>query len=124
MLNATPIIAFAATANVEAAKQFYRDVLGLTLVADEPFALVFSANGTMLRLQKVAQVVPVPYTTLGWQVGNIAATAAQLAEAGTVCEQFDNLEQDAQGITTFPDGARVTWFRDPDGNLLSLTQEP
>jgi catechol 2,3-dioxygenase-like lactoylglutathione lyase family enzyme len=122
MLSSAQIIAFAATANAEASISFYRDVLNLQLVADEPFALVFDSNDVMLRIQKVERVVAVPYTTLGWNVEDIRATRERLVEAGFEFERFENLAQDKDGIVEFPGGAKVAWFKDPDGNLLSLTQ--
>jgi catechol 2,3-dioxygenase-like lactoylglutathione lyase family enzyme len=122
MLSTSPIIAFAATKDPQRARQFYEDVLGLGLVADEPFALVFDANGTSLRIQKVEQVSPPPYTTLGWQVDDIAEIARGLAVEGVSFERFEGLEQDELGVWTSPGGANVAWFRDPDANLLSLTQ--
>ena len=124
MLESTPIIAFAATKDAEKATEFYRDVLGLKLIADEAYALVFDAGGTMLRIQKVAEVTALAYTSLGWQVPDIAASVKELDEAGVRFERFPGIDQDDAGIMTFPDGAKVAWFRDPDGNLLSLTQHP
>ena len=122
MLNQSKIIALIATQNPEAATKFYEQTLGLRLVADEPFAIVFDANGTMLRLQKVESFQPQPFTTLGWEVANIEATMAQLAEKGVQFEQFPGLPLDDHGIMTFAGGAKVAWFKDLDGNLLSLTQ--
>lgn len=122
MLNKTKLIAFSATQNAETSKQFYEQTLGLKLIADEPFALVFDANGTMLRVQKVEKLQPQPFTTLGWDVADIEAAMAQLAEKGVQFEQFPGLPLDDDGIMTFADGAKVAWFKDPDGNLLSLTQ--
>jgi catechol 2,3-dioxygenase-like lactoylglutathione lyase family enzyme len=122
MLSASRLIAFAATKDPQKAQQFYEGVLGLRLVADEPFALVFDANGTMLRLQKVEQTVALPYTSLGWQVDDIAETARGLAAKGVSFVRFEGLEQDELGVWTSPGGARVAWFKDPDANLLSLTQ--
>jgi catechol 2,3-dioxygenase-like lactoylglutathione lyase family enzyme len=122
MLSTSSIIAFAATKEPPKAQQFYEDVLGLGLVADEPFALVFDANGTMLRIQKVEQTVTLPYTALGWQVDDISETVRGLAAKGVSFERFPGLEQDDAGVWTSPGGARVAWFRDPDANLLSLTQ--
>lgn len=124
MLTSAPIIAFVATADAQAAMHFYRDVLQLPLTADEPFALVFDANGTMLRIQKVESVTAVPYTALGWKVDDIDVVHERLTAAGVDFERFAGLGQDERGVATFPDGAKVAWFRDPDGNLLSLTQEP
>ena len=121
MLSTSSIIAFAATKNPDRARQFYEDVLGLGLVADEPFALVFDANGTMLRIQKVEQVSPPPYTTLGWHVDDISETVRGLAAKGVTFERYPGLDQDELGVWTSPAGARVAWFKDPDENTLSLT---
>jgi catechol 2,3-dioxygenase-like lactoylglutathione lyase family enzyme len=122
MLSTSPLIAFAATEDPQRARQFYEDVLGLRLVADEPFALSFDANGTMLRLQKVEQAFSSPFTTLGWQVDDIAGTVRDLTARGVSVERFDALEQDDLGVWTSPSGAKVAWFKDPDANTLSLTQ--
>jgi len=119
LTNADPI-AFVATANAEAAISFYRDVLGLTFVADDPFAIVFDLNGTVLRIAKVESLTPAQYAVLGWQVDNIEATVKGLAEKGVTFERYPHMEQDDLGIWTSP-GARIAWFKDPDGNTLSLT---
>lgn len=124
MLDRSKIVVFSATVDAEESIRFYRDVLKLRLVADEPFALVFDANGTTLRIQKVQSVVTVPYTTLGWDVDDLAATMSLLANAGVEPERFSGLNQDNQGIAQFPGGAMVAWFKDPDGNLLSVAQMP
>ncbi len=122
LANSVPM-AFVATAQPEQARAFYCETLGLQLVEDTPFALVLDAGGISLRVQKVPQVAPPPYTALGWQVGDIAATVQRLADRGVALERFDGLPQDDAGLWTTPDGTRVAWFRDPDGNLLSLTEE-
>ena len=121
------LIAFAATANPARALTFYHETLGLKplglrLRADTPFAIVFDANGTTLRVQKVESVAPPMYTVLGWEVADITTTVQDLTRRGVVFERFDNLQQDEQGIWTTPDGARIAWFKDPDRNTLSLTQ--
>jgi catechol 2,3-dioxygenase-like lactoylglutathione lyase family enzyme len=115
---------FVATANAERARQFYESTLGLRLVADEFFALVFDVNGTMLRIQKVEKVTPAPYTVLGWRVKDIVATAGSLAERGVKFERYNGMPQDEQGIWQSPSGAKIAWFKDPDGNTLSLAQFP
>jgi catechol 2,3-dioxygenase-like lactoylglutathione lyase family enzyme len=116
------IIAFVTIANGERAKQFYRDTLGLRLVSDEAFALVFDANGVMLRLAKANQVMPAPGTVLGWNVPDIATAVTELKDAGVFFERFEGMAQDELGIWYPPSGAKVAWFKDPDGNLLSLTE--
>jgi catechol 2,3-dioxygenase-like lactoylglutathione lyase family enzyme len=122
MLNGARVIAFVSTARADVALGFYRDVLGLALVADEPFALVFDADGVMLRVTKVAAVDPAPYTVLGWSVPDIRATVTELSARGVVFETYPGMTQDERGVWTSPSGAMIAWFRDPDGNVLSLTQ--
>ncbi len=122
MLGRERLIGFVATAAPERAKAFYRDVLGLAFVEESPFAIVFSAGGTMLRVQKVADLVPQPFTALGWAVADIAAKVKGLSAMGVTFETYPGLGQDARGIWRTPDGGQVAWFRDPDGNLLSLTE--
>jgi len=97
-------------------------VLGLTLVADEPWALVFDAHGAMLRIQKTPELVPAKHTVLGWRVPDIEETMIGLAAKGVRFERYSFLPQDELGVWTTPDGTRVAWFKDPDGNTLSLTQ--
>jgi catechol 2,3-dioxygenase-like lactoylglutathione lyase family enzyme len=122
MLNTSDVIAFVATAKPEQARAFYRGILGLALREEDPFALVFDANGVTLRVAKVQTLAAAPHTVLGWRVPDIRATVATLTRAGVVWERFPGLPQDDTGIWTSPTGARIVWFKDPDGNLLSLTQ--
>jgi catechol 2,3-dioxygenase-like lactoylglutathione lyase family enzyme len=121
MLGSEKIIAFIATREPARAKAFYGATLGLRLVSDA-FALVFDAAGVMLRVTTVKQIVAAPYTVLGWEVADIVATSQALARAGIVPERFHGLQQDRHGIWRSPSGARILWFKDPDGNTLSLTQ--
>ncbi len=123
VLGSSKIMAFVATRDPERAKAFYRDVLGLRLVEEElPFALVFDAHGTMLRVTIVREHHVALYTVLGWEVADIAATAKELADAGVKFARYPGMQQDELGIWTAPGGARVAWFQDPDGNVLSITQ--
>jgi catechol 2,3-dioxygenase-like lactoylglutathione lyase family enzyme len=124
-LSAYPIIAFVPIANVEAAKTFYRDKLGLRLVSEElPFALVFDLNGIMLRLAIGKNAQPLPGTVLGWRVPEVAPVVKALTEAGITFERYGFVKQDELGIWDTPTGARVAWFKDPDGNVLSLSEHP
>lgn len=121
MLGSHDLIAFVATSDAAKARAFYEGALGLRLVADEPYALVFDANGTMLRVQKVAAVSAAPYTVVGWAVDDIAGTMRQLSERGVRFERYDGMDQDQMGVWS-SGAAKIAWFRDPDGNTLSLTQ--
>jgi len=122
MLSNSRIATFIATSKPEEALKFYQDVLGLTLVSDEQYAIVFDSNGTTLRVQKAGNFTPQQFTALGWHVDDIEATMAALRAKGVTFEQFPWMPEDSNGIMTFPDGARVAWFKDPDGNVLSLDQ--
>jgi len=122
MLGSARLVAFAATRDPERSKAFYETVLGLRLVADEPFALVFDASGTTLRVQKVQNLPKIEHTVLGWEVPDIRRAVATLRSKGIAFERYSFLEQDADGIWQTPAGARIAWFKDPDGNILSLTQ--
>jgi catechol 2,3-dioxygenase-like lactoylglutathione lyase family enzyme len=122
VLGRSELIAFVATARPDAARRFYRDVLGLRLVEDFEFAMVFDANGTMLRIAKVDSVVASGNTVLGWGVANLEATMNALLAAGVAFEYFPGLNDPETGIWTTARGDKVAWFKDPDGNLLSLTQ--
>lgn len=115
-------MAFVATSDAARARAFYVDVLGLRLVADEAFALVLDSGGVAVRVQKVAKVTPPPYTVLGWIVGDIDATMERLRAGGVRFESFGLPGQDERGLWTAGDGTRVAWFKDPNGNVLSLTQ--
>jgi catechol 2,3-dioxygenase-like lactoylglutathione lyase family enzyme len=122
MLADAKLMAFVATTDPERAKTFYAQTLGLRLVGDEPFALVFDCHGTLLRISKVQSLTPAPFTVLGWAVDDLRGHLGRLAARGVRCERFEGFPQDALGVFTFPDGTQVAWFKDPDGNLLSLTQ--
>jgi catechol 2,3-dioxygenase-like lactoylglutathione lyase family enzyme len=122
-LSDQSIIGFVATSNPDRAKRFYKDTLGLPLVSEElPFALVFDAHGTMLRVTVVKDVTPAGYTVLGWQVPDIGAAAKTLSQAGVQFERYPGMQQDELGVWSSPSGAKVAWFKDPDGNTLSLSQ--
>ena len=122
MLEVEKLVAFGATTNAPRAIEFYGHLLGLPMRSDDAFAVVFDACGTELRLQKVERLTPHPFTVLGWQVADIVRIVDRLVAAGVRPERYDWLEQDAHGIWLAPSGARVAWFKDPDGNLLSVAQ--
>ena len=121
MLGKSPLTAFLATTRPARAKTFYSKTLGLRLVEDSQFALVFDAAGVTLRIQKVESVRPHPFTALGWQVRGIRRVVTALRKRGVVFERYPFLEQDDHAVWLAPSGTSVAWFKDPDGNLLSLS---
>ena len=116
------VVTFLLTKNPEACIPFYRDILGFRFARDDGFALVFDLHGTMLRISKVPEFTPAQNTVLGWELADIGATVHELAHKGVAFERYPNMGQDDDGIATFPTGDKVAWFKDPDGNVLSLSQ--
>jgi predicted enzyme related to lactoylglutathione lyase len=124
MIAEGKLVGFVATTNAERARKFYEGVLGLKVTSDDPFALVLDSNGTMIRVTKVKDAVIAPYTVLGWAVADVRKEVRALKERGVAFETYGFLEQDADAIWTAPGGARIAWFKDPDGNVLSMSQHP
>ena len=124
MLGSAAPVAFVTTTDPERARAFYSDVLGLRFVTAEEFALVFDLQGTALRIPWVDELAPQPFTVLGWRVGDVAGVVRELTLRGVRFARYPDLEQDALGIWSAPSGARVAWFPDPDGNLLSVSEYP
>jgi predicted enzyme related to lactoylglutathione lyase len=122
MLGSSDVVAFVAATDLARARAFYADALGLTVLNEDSYACTFSAHGTILRVSRVDEIFIAPYTVLGWSVSDIAATVRSLTEAGVAFERFASMEQDGLGVWDAPGGARVAWFKDPDGNTLSVTQ--
>jgi catechol 2,3-dioxygenase-like lactoylglutathione lyase family enzyme len=116
------LIAFVATLDASRARRFYEGVLGLDFVEDTPFALIFDANGTTLRIQKVAELKPASYTVLGWRVPDIRTAIETLTARGVKFERYEGMAQDELGVWTSQSGCKIAWFKDPDGNLASLTK--
>ncbi|MDX6299012.1 MAG: hypothetical protein QOF53_226 [Nocardioidaceae bacterium] len=122
MLTTSDVIAFSSTTDLARARTFYEGFLGLPVIDENAYACVFDAHGTMLRVTAVAHVAQPGYTVLGWSVTDIADTVAELEGRGVAFARYDGMEQDAQGVWTTPNGDRIAWFADLDGNVLSLTQ--
>ena len=116
------LIAFVPTKDAKKARQFYEGVLGLRFVSEDQFALVLDAGGTMVRVAVVAEFKPQQFTILGWEVSDIKKEVMRLQRMGVHVEKYGMKGEDEQGIWSSPSGAKVAWFKDPDGNVLSLTQ--
>jgi catechol 2,3-dioxygenase-like lactoylglutathione lyase family enzyme len=122
MLSNSPIIAFIPSKDAARARDFYEGLLGLRFVSDDAFAIVMDSNGTMIRIVRVGDFTPAPFTILGWQVDDIHTTVAELSSKGLQFTRYAYFEQSPDGVWTAPGGAKVAWFLDPDGNTLSISQ--
>ncbi len=122
MLDTAPIVVFVPATNLELARRFYEGTLGLTVEEVTSFACVLRARDTMMRITKVDDLRPQPFTVLGWAVPEIRHVVRDLAARGVEFTRYEGMGQDGDGIWTTPGGDLVAWFTDPDGNTLSLTQ--
>jgi catechol 2,3-dioxygenase-like lactoylglutathione lyase family enzyme len=121
MLGNATFVGFLPVRSLDSAQEFYCGTLGLPLVERTPFAVVVEAGGSSLRLTEVSDLQPQRFTVAGWQVGDISSTVASLTSMGVTMARFEGMDQDDQGLWVAPNGARVAWFTDPDGNVLSIT---
>jgi len=121
-LKLKTMVGFVVSAQPDQARQFYEEVLGFSFLTDDPFALAFNANGSLLRVLKAKSFSPAAGTVLGWEVPAIEAFVHELGQRGVTFERYPQMAQDALGVCTFPGGDKVVWFKDPDGNVLSLSQ--
>jgi len=122
MLASSTLQTIVWTSRISEAEKFYGDVLGLPFKGKSHGALVFDVGGSDLRVSPVPSTQPSAHTVLGFAVPGIQATLRALAERGVSFERLPGVTHDSVGILTTPDGAKVAWFRDPDGNLLSIVQ--
>ena len=122
MLGSNKIVAFVPTTDYARARDFFENKLGLGFISQDDFALVLDANGIMIRVTKVRDHKPLPFTILGWEVQDIDTVVGNLTKAGVTFERYGFFEQDPQGVWSAPSGDKVAWFKDPDGNTLSVSQ--
>jgi catechol 2,3-dioxygenase-like lactoylglutathione lyase family enzyme len=114
-------ICFLPSRDLERSRGFFEG-LGVTVEDVTPFACVLRAGSVMVRVTRVEEYQPQPFTVFGWQVDDVASVVERLSAQGVVLLRYEGLEQDSDGVWTTPDGSKVAWFHDPDGNVLSLTQ--
>jgi catechol 2,3-dioxygenase-like lactoylglutathione lyase family enzyme len=118
------VMGFIPTTDAVRARGFYETVLGLRVVSDDPFALVVESHGTFIRITKLNQMTPAPYTILGWRVADIEKEVQALHARGVTFTRYPGMAQTDLGVWTAPGGSKIAWFCDPDGNVLSLSQHP
>lgn len=122
MLAEGKLIGFVPTKDSARSREFYEGKLGFKFVSDDQFALVMQAGESMIRIAKVDKFTPAQYTVMGWEVSDIEAMVKWLNGRGVSFEKYPFVQDQKQGIWTTPNGDKVAWFKDPDGNVLSLSQ--
>jgi catechol 2,3-dioxygenase-like lactoylglutathione lyase family enzyme len=123
MLASGKLVGFIPTTDYHKARAFY-ERLGFQFVSLDQFALVMNIGGHTIRITKIPNFTPLQGTILGWEVENIETVAAWLRDQGVIPEKFPFAQDRELGIWTAPSGHRVAWFKDPDGNILSISQHP
>jgi catechol 2,3-dioxygenase-like lactoylglutathione lyase family enzyme len=124
MLGSHPMVAFVPSTDLDRSRTFFVETLGLTETERDGFALVVRGGGTTLRITRVDELRPQPFTVLGWVVPDIDKAVADLLAREVLLTRYDGMGQDKVGVWTAPGGARIAWFTDPDGNTLSITELP
>jgi len=124
MLAAGKMVGFIPTRDYEKARSFFENQLGFEFVSQDQYALVMSAGGNKIRISKLPDFTPLKATILGWEVEDIEAVATWLKNNGVSLEKYPFVQDRELGIWTTPTGDKVAWFRDPDGNILSIGQHP
>jgi predicted enzyme related to lactoylglutathione lyase len=124
LLAKNKIKGFVPTRNLKRAKPFYLDVLGLKFESEDEYALEVWGGENRIRIVPTEKFEPLPFTILGWDVPDIEEIASGLKDRGVTFETYSFLEHDALGIWNSPQGTRVAWFKDPDGNVLAISQYP
>jgi catechol 2,3-dioxygenase-like lactoylglutathione lyase family enzyme len=124
MLASGKMSGFVLTKDYDQARAFYEGKLGFKFVSLDQFALVMKAGGNNIRISKVPNFTPLQSTVLGWAVDDIEAVVAWLRKQGVATEKYPFVQDRERGIWTTPNGDKVAWFKDPDGNVLSVSQHP
>ncbi len=122
MMFAGKLIGFIPTSDAARARAFYEGVLEMGFVEDDGFALVMEAGGTMIRIVRVGEFAPARFTLVGWEVAEIESVVKAVSSKGVEFERYGLPGQGDDGVWSAPGGAKVAWFKDPDGNVLSITE--
>jgi len=125
MLSDRPVVAFVPSTDLARSRRFYEAVLDLRVVSEDGFAVVVAAGAGTIRITNVGRDLRVqPFTVLGWEVDDIEQEVDRLVKRGVEFLTVPGLPQDERAVWTAPDGTRIAWFKDPDGNTLSLGDHP
>lgn len=122
MFETGTMVGFVPTKDYEKARAFYEGKLGMEFVSLDQFALVMRAGANMIRIVKMPNYTPLQGTILGWAVPDAMAAAAWLKSRGVELEKYPFVKDQETGIWEAPGGSKVGWFKDPDGNILSISE--
>ena len=122
MLASAKLVGFIPTKDYDAARAFYEGKLEFQFVSLDQFALVMRAGEHMIRIVRMPNFTPLQATILGWEVQDAVAVVKWLQSRGVSTEKYPWVPDKELGIWNPPGGGKVAWFKDPDGNVLSVSQ--
>ena len=125
MFANTPAFSGFAVDDLDAARTFYRDTLGLKVTDEEMGILTLHLAGDRPTIvYRKPDFEPATYTILNFQVKDVDGAVDELSSRGVEFERYDGFEQDDKGIAHTPGGGPdIAWFKDPAGNILSVLSE-
>ncbi len=121
-LSQQKLVGFVITTDYDRARDFYEHKLGFQFVSLDQYALVMRTASNMIRIVKLKEFNPARYTVLGWEVDDIEAIVSSLGRQGVTFEDYPFIQDHERRIWTAPGGDKIAWFKDPDGNVLSVSQ--
>lgn len=121
LFDKEPIL-FISSTKPQEAKAFYKNKSGLMFLTEDETSLLFRTNGILLRILIVKEFTPMPVTDLGWRVNDISDSIKLLKSKDIYCEKYDSIKKNTEGILATPRGTKMAWFKDPDGNILSISE--
>jgi catechol 2,3-dioxygenase-like lactoylglutathione lyase family enzyme len=110
--------------DLEQARAFYGDLLGLDVSLENGLLNLHLAGGRDTLVYPKPDFAPATYTILNFPVDDIDAAVDELTERGIHFERYEGFGQDDWGIARGPDGPPIAWFTDPAGNILSVLEVP
>jgi catechol 2,3-dioxygenase-like lactoylglutathione lyase family enzyme len=125
MFANTPAFSGFAVDDIDAAREFYRDTLGLKVTDEEMGILTLHlADDRPTMVYPKPDFEPATYTILNFQVDDVGAAVDELSSRGVEFERYDGFDQDEKGIAHTPGGGPdIAWFKDPAGNILAVLKE-
>ncbi len=123
MLDDKMVAAILPAKDLERAKDFYENKLGLSVQGEAGGGIIFGAgSGSAMFVYQKDDMVNATHTVAGFNVENIEKEVADLKSRGVVFEEYDMPGMETvDGVASF-EGAKSAWFKDSEGNILSLNQ--
>jgi catechol 2,3-dioxygenase-like lactoylglutathione lyase family enzyme len=126
MLNKMDPATMIPVKDLQKTRKFYEDVLGFTPEFDDPNGISYKSGSGRFNVYPTEFAGTAKHTLIGWYTPEIEKTVEELTAKGVTFEQYDmgDFKTDAKGIATMGEEGKAAWFKDPEGNILSVWQGP